>query len=213
MKCPYHDCQKDYMPGGEKETLINPTLLAKGDGDRNGDGLLIETARCGFCTRQFHEIYRLKAEKKEFGSSCDSVKKELLFAFPSSRTTFEAKKIPRNIKDTFGEAERCRSVDSLTGIGACLRKTIYAICDDKKVSGKDYREKINNLPVKGRYRDLLKQIKWLGDNTTKPGDEKYTMDDADSAIEILPILIEELYGKDEKIEKLEKVLAKARLRK
>jgi hypothetical protein len=91
-----------------------------------------------------------------------------------------------------------------------LRKTVYAICDEKMVEGDDYRQKIGNLPVKGKYQDLLKQIKWLGDNTTKPNDEKYTMANADLALEILPLLIEELYAKDEKIEEVERVLAKVK---
>ena len=50
----------------------------------------------------------------------------------------------------------------------------------------------------------------MGDNATKPNDEKYSMKDADLALEILPLLIEELYAKDEKIEEVEKVLAKVK---
>lgn len=207
MKCPYHDCQKDYNPKwGNERTTVSPSQYCK-----VGDGILIETHTCQFCERQFHEIYRAKAEEVE--NKCyRTEKKDLLFSFPASKTKFEAKKIPKEIKEAFNEAERCKSIGSLTGVGACLRKTIYAICDDKKVSGGDYKEKIGNLPVTGKYQELLKQIKWLGDNTTKPGDEKYTMNDATLAIDLLPLLIEELleelYFKDEKIEKVGKILAK-----
>ncbi|MBT5016798.1 DUF4145 domain-containing protein [Candidatus Peregrinibacteria bacterium] len=212
MKCPYHDCQKDYNPewGNETQT-ISPTSKCT-----EGDGLWIETSECKFCERQFHEVYRAKAEKKDSyqgRASYSTIRKELLFTFPSTKTKFEAKKIPKKIKNAFNEAERCKSVGSLTGVGACLRKTIYAICDDKSASGRDYKEKIANLPVKGKYQSLLKQVKWLGDNTTKPGDKKYTMADANLAIEILPLLVEELYAKDEKIEDVEKVLAKVKSRK
>jgi len=122
------------------------------------------------------------------------------------------KTLPVKIKGYFNEAERCRAIGSITGSGACLRKTVYAICDDKKTTGSDYKEKIGNLDVKGRYQELLKQIKWLGDNTTKPGDEKYTLADVDLALEILPLLVEELYLKDEKIDEVEKVLSKVRTR-
>jgi len=206
MKCPYHDCQKDFNPKwGKVVGQVYPTLNSK-----EGDGIWIETATCKFCGKQFHEIYS-SIKKTTAGSKYpETFRKELLFTFPSSKTTFEAKKLPQTIKEFFNEAEKCRSVGSLTGVGACLRKTIYAICDDRKVEGKDYREKIGNLPVKGKYQDLLKQIKWLGDNTTKPGDEKYTMREADFALEILPLLIEELYFKDEKIDEVEKILAKVK---
>ena len=56
----------------------------------------------------------------------------------------------------------------------------------------------------------LKQIKWIGDNTTKPGEEKYTMEMIDVALEILPILIDDMYIKDEKTTEAAKLLAKAR---
>jgi hypothetical protein len=206
MKCPYHDCQKDFNPKwGSEDKIVYPT--AKSD---DGDGLWIETFTCRFCGRQFHEVYRSKKELDEQTANYNTKRAELLFIFPSTRTKFESKTIPQKIKSHFNEAERCRSIGTLTGVGACLRKTIYAICDDKKVEGADYREKIGNLPVKGKYQDLLKQIKWLGDNTTKPGDEKYSMKDAELALQILPLLIEEIYAKDEKIEEVEKLLANIR---
>lgn len=206
MKCPYHECQKDFNPEWGKEVdHVSPTLKSK-----EGDGLWVETATCKFCGKQFHEIYR-SLKKEVSGERYPQIfRKELLFTFPSSKTTFEAKKLPLIIKDFFNEAERCRAIGSLTGVGACLRKTIYAICDDKNVEGRDYREKIGNLPVKGKYQDLLKQIKWLGDNTTKPGDEKYSIKEADIALDILPLLIEEIYFKDEKIEEVEKILSKVK---
>jgi hypothetical protein len=206
MKCPYHDCQKDFnVEWGADVKDVYPTPYCE-----EGDGLRIATATCRFCKRQFHEISRTKKVKNEQFDRYDTVKKELLFTFPSGKTQFESKSIPQKIKEYFNEAERCRSIGSLTGVGACLRKTVYAICDDKNVDGRDYREKIGNLPVKGKYQDLLKQVKWLGDMTTKPGDEKYSMADVDLALQILPLIIEELYVKDEKIEEVERILAKVR---
>ena len=56
----------------------------------------------------------------------------------------------------------------------------------------------------------MKQIKWLGDNATKPGEEKYTMQMVDVTLEILPVLIDDLYLKDEKMDEATKLLAKAR---
>lgn len=206
MKCPYHDCQKDFNPTwGKAEKLVDPTSFSD-----EGDGLLIETATCRFCNRKFHEIFRAIRIEIDEHPWYENQKRELLFIFPSSKTKFTAKKLPQKIKNHFNEAERCRSIGSLTGVGACLRKTIYAICDDLAVDGDDYRQKIGNLPVKGKYQDLLKQIKWLGDITTKPNDEKYSMDEADLALQILPLLIEEIYAKDEKIEEVEKILAKVK---
>ncbi len=135
---------------------------------------------------------------------------EPLVSYPSSKSQFESKGVPQVIRDHFNEAERCRSVGSTTGTGACLRKSVYALCDDKGAEGGDYREKISNLPVKDAYKELLKQIKWLGDNTTKPGEEIYTKEMVDEALEILPLLVDELYAVDDRIEKATKLLARAR---
>ncbi|MBP9817882.1 DUF4145 domain-containing protein [Candidatus Shapirobacteria bacterium] len=209
MKCPYHDCQKDFNPEwGTDVAHVHPTKFSD-----DGDGLWIETAECKFCNRQFHQIFRSRKQEVDGEQYPRTFRKELLFTFPSVRTTFVSKTLPLKIKEYFNEAERCRSIGSITGAGACLRKTVYAICDDKGVIGKDYREKIVNLDVKGKYQELLTQIKWLGDNTTKPGDEKYTLNDIDLGLEILPLLIEEMYLKDEKIDAVDKILSKVRSRK
>lgn len=208
-KCPYHDCQRDFnQEWGSDRDLVYPTKSSS-----DGDGLWIESYQCKFCSRKFHEIYRAKyiLEKDKIGRDVvNTLRGELLFTFPSVKTQFTSKNIPSQIKNFFNEAERCRSIGSLTGVGACLRKTIYAICDHKGVDGTDYREKISKLPVNGKYQELLKQIKWLGDNTTKPGDEKYTLVEADLALEILPVLMEELFSKDEKIDQINKILSKVK---
>ena len=202
LKCPYPDCQKDFNPEWNEDDVEVDATTNSAD----GDGITIKTRQCRFCKKQFHEIFQTQ-RITEFGRYKNKIV-SLQFTFPSIKTKFIAKLIPVDVTKNFNEAERCKSVGSLTGVGACLRKTIYSICDSLELEGRDYREKISNLPVKGKYQDLLKQIKWLGDFTTKPGDEKYTMGDADLALQILPLIIEEIYSKDEKIVEVEKILAK-----
>lgn len=99
----------------------------------------------------------------------------------------------------------------MTGVAACLRKTVYAICDDLRATGDNYRAQISNLPISGEvYKELLKQVKFLGDNGTKPGGDTYTSDQVDAALTVLPVVIDKLYEQDEKIEEAEKALAAAR---
>jgi len=220
MKCPYHDCQKDY---NEKEWssyhdgFLQDTDRMSPHGKELQNGKLhIKARECGFCHRFFYDIsigHIISRGTNIYGGSDKVIIDEFLLSYPSSKRTFESQEVPKKIISHYNEAERCRSVGSLTGTGACLRKTIYAVCDDKKIEGGDYREKINNLPVKKDYQELLKQIKWLGDNTTKPGEEKYTMEMADKALEILPLIIDELYYKDERAEKVSKLLANAKSKK
>lgn len=214
MKCPY--CRKDYndetwqkvMDGWLSPTGTGGSIAARGFYNR----LYVVTRQCKFCDQVFHTVSvgheNFKDSTKRFEELEPTL--EPLVTYPVSKTKFEAKNVSKKIINAFNEAERCRSVGSLTGAGGCLRKAIYAVCDDKNVSGRDYREKIDKLEVKDTYKELLKQVKWLGDNTTKPGEEKYTMAMVDVALEILPVLIDDLYLKDEKMDAATKLLAKAR---
>lgn len=216
MRCPYPDCRKDYNDESWPK-IMDSWLTPQGTGGSIAERafhnrLYIVTRRCRFCHQLFHEIRvgheNFEDHTKRFAELEPTI--EPLVTYPVSKTKFTAKNVPKKVIDAFNEAERCRSVGSLTGAGGCLRKTIYAVCDDKEADGHDYREKIGSLKVKDAYKELLKQIKWLGDNTTKPGEEKYNMDMVDVALEILPVLIDDLYLKDEKMDEAAKLLAKAR---
>ena len=229
MRCPYPECQKDYNDDAWPKYFDNYADVA----DHNyTDGwhtrLLYEdkyflrriyviSRQCRFCKQLFHEIYMRHEnreqydEKKELIEGSGEPTMELLASYPTSKTKFESKKVPKNIRELFNEAERCRSVGALTGVSACLRKTVYAICDEKKPTGEDYREKITNLPVSGDvYKDLLRQVKFLGDNMTKANGSDYTEEQIDKALTVLPLVIDKLYEQDEKIDEAQKILAKVK---
>ncbi len=212
MRCPYPNCRKDYNDSWSKvyDQFIKPRDFGSSIVERTQlNRAYLITRRCRFCHQYFHEFYigKEKISKDTF----DSKKiKELVASYPISKTKFSAKKVPKEVIENFHEAERCRGVGSLTGTGACLRKTVYSLCDNLSIQGEDYREKIAKLPVKKEYSELLKQIKWLGDRTTKTGEPSYTMEMADIALEMLPILVDSIYEEDEKIETAQKLLAKAR---
>jgi len=213
MKCPYIDCRKDYNDEAwpkVNDGWINPTGFGSSINERKLDNrIYIVSRRCRFCHKLFHDLF---VGNENFDKNWNEINPtlELLVSYPVSKTKFESKGIPKKVLEAFNEAERCRSVGSLTGAGSCLRKSVYTLCDVREVTGADYREKISNLPVKEIYKELLKQIKWLGDNTTKPGEEKYTIEMVDVALEILPILIDDMYLKDEKANEASTLLAKAR---
>lgn len=212
MKCPYPNCRKDYNDDEWSKVTdhwINPDGAGGSIAERKFyNRLYIISRECRFCQQLFHEVYVGHENFKEYKKIKPTL--ELLVTYPVAKTKFEAKTVPQKVINTFQEAERCRSVGSITGTGSCLRKSVYALCDDREATGKDYREKIGNLPVKVEYKELLKQIKWIGDNITKPDKEKYTIEMIDVALEILPILIDDMYIKDEKTSEATKLLAKAR---
>lgn len=213
MKCPYPNCRKDYNDEAWPK-LLKSWIMPKGTGDSIAERkfqnrLYVITRQCRFCHQLFHEVYVGRENFDIYGNEKEPTL-ESLINYPAAKTKFEAKTIPKSVVGAFHEAERCRSIGSLTGAGGCLRKAIYALCDQMGINGKDYREKIGNLPVKEIYKELLKQIKWLGDNITKPGEERYSMEMIDVALEILPVLMDDMYLKDEKTAEAAKLLARAK---
>ncbi len=215
MKCPYPECRKDYNDEGWPPVYHGWIDPEDWEGSINEEmttnRVLLITRRCRFCNQLFHTLsVGHQNYISDHGWKRQDPTIEPLIQYPTSKTKFEAKGVSKEVVAAFNEAERCRSVGSLTGAGSCLRKAIYTLCDAMDVSGADYRGKIVNLPVKTEYQELLKQIKWLGDNVTKPGQEKYTMDMVDVALEILPVLVDDIYIKDEKADTAAKLLARAR---
>lgn len=169
--------------------------------------LNVTSRQCRFCGRLFHDVSIANEDWNRDGSVDETP--QFIASWPSSKTKFESTGIPKAVLDTFNEAERCRGVGALIGASACLRRCVYTVCDDLGVEGRDYKEKIAALPVnKAVYRDLLRQVKFLGDHMTKPDGNEYTKEEIDLALEVLPLVIDDLYGTDEKVSLAQKILAK-----
>lgn len=148
-----------------------------------------------------------KSHVKEL-KKINEIPTDLIFQYPFQKTVFNITGISIKIKESLNEAERCFSVGARNGTTACLRKCIYAICDDRKVEGADYSKKIEKLfPLKNEFSELAKQIKWLGDNHMhNVNEEKYTKEHIEKAIEVMPLIIREIYGNDEKIKEVKNLL-------
>ena len=179
--------------------------------------VFLVSRKCHFCNQLFHEIYVGHENKYEFNDEgelvpgSDDPTRELVATYPAAKASFKSKAVPKSIRELFHEAERCRSIGAMTGVSACLRKAVYTLCDDQKASGDTYREKITNLPVTGEvYKELLRQVKFIGDNMTKPDGDNYTSVQIDIALGVLPVVIDKVYEQDEQIDSAQKALAAAR---
>lgn len=218
MKCPYPSCQKDYNDAEwerDFDDYVNEVASHK-------DSLALWrvyliSRKCRFCHQLFHEVYIGHENRAQYdeqgrlipGSSEPS--RELIVSYPTSKTTFKSKNVPSDVRSLFHEAERCRSIGAMTGVAACLRKTVYAICDQQNAAGDNYRERIGNLPLKDEvYKELLKQVKFLGDNGTKPGGDIYSPQQVDVALSVLPIVIDKIYEQDEHVAEAQRILANVR---
>jgi len=218
MRCPYPECQKDYNEVWPDvfDGYVNPSGYKDETDIFTLNRVYIVTRRCRFCHQYFHEIYvghenDTTWDETAHGWVGGEPTRELVASYPASKTSFKAKKVPTNVREYFHEAERCRSIGAMTGVAACLRKTVYEVCENLGAVGANYKEKISNLPLTGDvYKELLKQVKFLGDNGTKPGGDTYTSDQVDIALRVLPVVIDKLYEQDEQVEEAQKALAAAR---
>ena len=217
MKCPYPDCQKDYNDSEWEKDYDGYVNDADGADMFVLQRIYLVSRKCHFCHQLFHEVYvghqnrRQNDENGNMIPGSTNPTLELISAYPTSKTTFRSKNVPSDIRSLFHEAERCRSIGAMTGVAACLRKTVYAICDQQGVAGNNYREKIGNLPLKEEvYKELLKQVKFLGDNGTKSGGDIYTHQQVDIALSVLPVVIDKIYEQDERVDEAQRILANVR---
>lgn len=171
--------------------------------DKN-DKLKIHVYKCEHCYKYFYKIFSIN-----FDDSGDIFEEKLIFEFPTTKIKFKSKKIPSEILNCFDEAQRCRSIWWLIWTWACLRKTVYILCDLNWVIWKDYAEKIENLPINNEdYKDFLTHIKWLWDDLLHiVWNEKYWKWEIDLTLELLPHIIEDIYKKeDDTIKEANKLL-------
>ncbi len=142
---------------------------------------------------------------------------ELKLQYPFRKTIFHINNVPAKVKESLSEAEKCFSVGAKNGCALCLRKCIYAVCDDSekgqtkksvKNEGDDYVDKIEKLfPKSSEFTELAKQIKWLGDkHAHNINEEKYTNKDVEKALRIMPLIIREIYGSRQEVREVRNAL-------
>lgn len=136
--------------------------------------------------------------------------REIIFQYPIEGTELP-EYIPGKIRDYYKEAVETFNYGFKNSASIMCRKTIYELCDRKKVNGKDYREKIKNLGLDKRITDPLLNIKNIGDETvhSEGWDEKTI----EKAIGALGIIIEMIYVQEERIKDFSKHYTKTNQKK
>ncbi|MDO8240966.1 MAG: DUF4145 domain-containing protein [Candidatus Moranbacteria bacterium] len=124
-----------------------------------------------------------------------------LMQYPAERD-FLPEYINGNIRKFYLEAVEAYNFGLLNSASAMCRRTIYEICDKKKVAGKDYGEKIKNLGLDKRITDPLLNIKNIGDDSLHA--TGWNADTVKKAIDALGLIIDLMYVAEEKIKDFSK---------
>lgn len=130
---------------------------------------------------------------------------EVEVQYPSSNSVLP-NYIPENIRRHFKEAIDAYNFGLLSASSIMCRKVIYQICDNRKSSGVDYKEKIKKLGFDKRITDPLLNIKNIGDETVHAkGWDKETVE---KAIGALGIIIDMIYIQENRIKDFSKHYSK-----
>lgn len=81
--------------------------------------------------------------KKDVGY--EKVNNFIIFQYPSGKAELPDY-IPENIRKFYREAVNAYNFGLLNSASIMCRKVIYELCDKQRTTGKDYKEKIKNLP-------------------------------------------------------------------
>ena len=124
-----------------------------------------------------------------------------LMQYPSENESLPSY-INENIRKFYSEAIEAFNFGLLNSASAMCRRTIYEICDKKKVEGKDYQEKIKNLGLDKRITDPLLNIKNIGDESLHA--KGWDVETIKKAINALGLIIDLMYVAEEKIKDFSK---------
>lgn len=127
-----------------------------------------------------------------------NIDETLILNIPTSFFTIDDR-VPKKFRDLVTEAEKCISMNCLTGASACIRKTIYEFINYEKLEGDDYTSKIKSL--KGKYKilddayvDILSGIQGImSDNVHEQSYENYDIQHAKGYIEVLKEAFNQIY--------------------
>jgi len=75
----------------------------------------------------------------------DASSRQLLTSFPAERIDFDSANIPATVLRAIEEAITCHANQCLTAAAIMVRKTLEELCNDRKASGKNLKERIKAL--------------------------------------------------------------------
>jgi Domain of unknown function (DUF4145) len=137
------------------------------------------------------------------------IKSNILFQYPPSRISFEAKNVPKNIAGTLKEAIECNANNCHRAAAAMVRRTIEEICEEKGVTGNTLFDRIEALKsqvvIAPALFEAMHDIRFLGNDAVHI--ELKWFDDVGKeellvAIKITKKIIEAIYQSEDLVNEL-----------
>jgi hypothetical protein len=133
------------------------------------------------------------------------------YLFPSIKSG-NFKNLPSLVEKSYAKATKLRKIEPIASV-IFSRKSLEAICVDQKATGRDLKDKIDNLAQKGAIPELLKKaahsVRLLGNEGAHELDAEVSADDAETLLALCDAIIGYVYEAPQLVQRIQERLAKS----
>jgi hypothetical protein len=123
------------------------------------------------------------------------------------------KNLPILVEKSYAKAIKFKRLDPTASV-VFSRKTLEAICDDKKANGKNMYERINNLAEKTAIPTLLQDaahsVRALGNEGAHRHDVEISVDDAETLLALCDAIIGYVYEAPQLVQRIQERVKKSK---
>jgi hypothetical protein len=134
------------------------------------------------------------------------------YLFPSIKSG-NYKNLPSLVEKSYAKAIKLKKLEPTASV-VFSRKSLEAICDDKKATGQNLKEKINNLAQKGEISTLLKDaahtVRELGNEGAHELDAEVSVDDAETLLALCDAIIGYVYEAPQLVQRIQERTKKSK---
>jgi hypothetical protein len=122
------------------------------------------------------------------------------------------KNLPSLVEKSYTIAIKLRKIEPIASV-IFSRKSLEAICDDQKATGRDLKDRIDNLAQKGAIPELLKKaahsVRLLGNEGAHELEAEVSADDAGTLLALCDAIIGYVYEAPQLVQRIQERLAKS----
>jgi hypothetical protein len=123
------------------------------------------------------------------------------------------KNLPSLVEKSYATATKLRKIEPIASV-IFSRKSLEAICDNQKATGRNLKDRIDNLAQKGAIPELLKEaahsVRLLGNEGAHELDAEVSADDAETLLALCDAIIGYVYEAPQLVQTIQERLAKSK---
>jgi hypothetical protein len=123
------------------------------------------------------------------------------------------KNLPSLVEKSYAIAIKLKKFEPIASV-VFSRKSLEAICFDQKATGRDLKDRIDNLVQKGEFPTLLKNaahsVRLLGNEGAHELDAEVSVDDAETLLALCDAIIGYVYEAPQLVQRIQERLKKSK---